>query len=379
MQHLINMRFKYISDVKHIENIIDLFLEFVAHQPEQDNLNISFGNGYLQKTEGYKLNVYAKASVILETHKWNEGNIISGEIAQKAIKVMNISDNNFVFKNQKMDFVKRLQEKPVEGGKIIFNLFQTDNDEESMEALAEFFGRKYDVLSYLFYLKNPNLYSPCKPTKLKESFNYLKMETYFFQSCTYQNFYDYCEALRELAMIYSNYVGHINVLDAHSFAWVIAHHQKAREYIFEDPQLYSNDKKTLPDKEKQERFSKVKVRLNQSEFRKKIIEYWGKECCVTSCKLIDVLIASHIKPWRDCKTNNESTNVYNGLLLSPNLDKMFDAGFISFENSGDILISSKLSEEDMDSLGIKRDMKLKKVEEFHFAFLDYHRKNIFIN
>ncbi|RKY67696.1 MAG: HNH endonuclease, partial [Candidatus Latescibacterota bacterium] len=33
--------------------------------------------------------------------------------------------------------------------------------------------------------------------------------------------------------------------------------------------------------------------------------------------------------------------MYNGLLLSPNLDACFDSGFISFDDAGNILISSQ--------------------------------------
>ena len=40
-----------------------------------------------------------------------------------------------------------------------------------------------------------------------------------------------------------------------------------------------------------------------------------------------ILIASHIKPWR-VSNNNERLDVYNGLLLLPNLDKLFDKGYI---------------------------------------------------
>ena len=40
------MDYKYIHDVEYVENIIDLFLEFVSKQPEQHGLKPSFSNGY---------------------------------------------------------------------------------------------------------------------------------------------------------------------------------------------------------------------------------------------------------------------------------------------------------------------------------------------
>ena len=54
----------------------------------------------------------------------------------------------------------------------------------------------------------------------------------------------------------------------------------------------------------------------------------------SECRLIHVnhhklLIASHIKPWRD-STATEKLDGNNGLLLSPHIDKLFDIGYITF-------------------------------------------------
>ena len=86
--------------------------------------------------------------------------------------------------------------------------------------------------------------------------------------------------------------------------------------------------------------SLVQSRIRQGQFRAALIEYW--QCCsVTGCKQIELLKASHIKPWRYA-SNQERLNVYNGLLLLPNLDTCFDLGLISFDHEGKILISNQL-------------------------------------
>ena len=297
--------------------------------------------------------------------------IKSGEIAEKAIKAMYIADNNIVFKSQKIDFRDRLRQNPLEGSQILYELYLTENDEDSLEKLAKFFGRKYDTISYLFFLKDPDNYLPCKPVIFKESFQRLGMETSFFAKCTYDNYTKYNEALKELALVYSSYAGHISTLDAHSFAWIIGSYKEAISYIFE------GDYTPSPQELKKEGYSKTKSRLNQSEFRNNVIEYWGGKCSVTGCSKTELLIASHIKPWRDCITNSESISPYNGLLLIPNLGSLFDGGFISFADNGKIIISKDLSNQDLELLGVSADMKLSKIEEGHKEFLEYHRKRIF--
>ena len=83
-------------------------------------------------------------------------------------------------------------------------------------------------------------------------------------------------------------------------------------------------------------------------------------------------MASHIKPWRN-STNQQRLDVYNGLLLTPNLDKLFDKGYISFDKKGKIICSEALPYSDIKSLAITKDMRLSKIEDCHQEYLEYHR------
>lgn len=133
------------------------------------------------------------------------------------------------------------------------------------------------------------------------------------------------------------------------------------------------DKLNIPETEKD---ALIKSRVGQGRFRTEQKIYWKNHCAVTGCTLIDLLKASHIKPWRD-GSNEERLDKYNGLLLVPNLDNAFDKGYISFGNDGSILISEKLNEEQLNSLGIDGTLSLSRIEKQHHIYLDYHRKRIF--
>jgi len=84
------------------------------------------------------------------------------------------------------------------------------------------------------------------------------------------------------------------------------------------------DKLNIPETEKD---ALIKSRVGQGRFRTEQKIYWKNHCAVTGCTLIDLLKASHIKPWRD-GSNEERLDKYNGLLLVPNLDSAFDKGYI---------------------------------------------------
>lgn len=364
------MIYKYIKDPKHIENIIDLFLEFIQKQPEQQGKRVSFTSGYLHANEGYKLAIFVKASDILETKKWN--GFSADEIIKHAIRAMNISENNLVHWQQKTLFADKLKADPESGSGLLYKLFCTDNDEESLEDLAEFFGRRYDLLAYLFFIKDPDQYYPCRPRAFKSAFESLGIDTECFNRFDYDHYVRYNDALRELAAVYSAYADHISVIDAHSFAWIIGNYKDVRHYIFETEHEESTDLT-----KKKEKKGTVNVRLNQSEFRRKLIEYWDGACAITGCTQTDILIASHTKPWKACELNSESASVYNGFLLTPNLDALFDAGYISFDDNGSIMISSDISDKNLEQLGVSENMRLRWIDKRHIPFFEYHRNNVF--
>lgn len=120
----------------------------------------------------------------------------------------------------------------------------------------------------------------------------------------------------------------------------------------------------------------VQARIGQGQFRADLIEYW-RGCAVTGCELTGILVASHIKPWRE-SNNVERLDPFNGLLLTPNLDRAFDQGYISFQDDGAVIISSLLEPAAMLSLGLATNLTLRSVHAKHLPFLQWHRSHIFL-
>ncbi|WXL25135.1 HNH endonuclease [Ectopseudomonas mendocina] len=121
-----------------------------------------------------------------------------------------------------------------------------------------------------------------------------------------------------------------------------------------------------------EKTNLVKARVGQGMFRQKLIRYWGC-CAVTGFTDLNLLVASHIKPWSVC-TDAERLDTYNGLLLTPNLDKAFDAGFITFTSQGAIWLSPQLSQPGL--LGISANFSIQLTAE-HERYMAFHRTQVF--
>lgn len=123
----------------------------------------------------------------------------------------------------------------------------------------------------------------------------------------------------------------------------------------------------------------VRQRVGQNKFRDAMMDYWGGACAVTGVAIPEVLRASHAKPWAECSTDAERLDVFNGFLLSANLDALFDRFLISFDEQGALVTSPALTGIDLQPLGISPGLKLRWVNALHQPYLTLHRGRVLQN
>lgn len=121
----------------------------------------------------------------------------------------------------------------------------------------------------------------------------------------------------------------------------------------------------------------VVQRVGQNLFRAALLDYWQGRCCVTGLAVPELLRASHIKPWAACDSDDERLDVFNGLLLAPHLDALFDGGWMTVGADGVVLLSSQLSVGSRRQLGLPEAMVLPNLRNQHRAYLHFHRSLVF--
>ena len=130
---------------------------------------------------------------------------------------------------------------------------------------------------------------------------------------------------------------------------------------------------TIPETE---RTALVQARRGQGIFRDNVrsIEH---ACRITRVERMEHLIASHIQPWRD-SSNEGRLDRENGLLLTPTVDHLFDKGFISFENAGQLIVSPVADPVSLKRMGIDRDTRANvgAFSEGQRRYLEFHRENV---
>ena len=125
-----------------------------------------------------------------------------------------------------------------------------------------------------------------------------------------------------------------------------------------------------------ERTALVLARRGQGLFRDNVrsIEH---ACRITRVERMEHLIASHIQPWRD-SSNDQRLDGENGLLLTPTVDHLFDKGFISFENTGQLIVSPVADPVSLKRMGVDPDVQVN-VGVFsrgQRGYLEFHRENV---
>jgi len=121
----------------------------------------------------------------------------------------------------------------------------------------------------------------------------------------------------------------------------------------------------------------IHVSLEKSSYKTKLFELWGG-CSINGSNHPELLVVKLIKPFDVC-SSVEKFDIYNGLLLTPSYNKLFEEYLITFDTFGGILIDVSFTDADLLQLGVSRNDKLR--EEIltlnHMYYLEHHR-NLFL-
>jgi hypothetical protein len=150
-------------------------------------------------------------------------------------------------------------------------------------------------------------------------------------------------------------------------ASVVLAHESAEDPETTDIRLIDR-RSDLPETEKQQM---IQARRGQGRFRDDLKAIWKDGCPISGHTMDALLRASHILPWRDAN-DGQRLNPYNGILLSANLDALFDRHLITFTDEGKLMISTRLPRDEVNRLGLTERIVIP-IRDEHKPFLQDHR------
>ena len=200
----------------------------------------SFQTGLAHDWEHYKEWLYFEAQRSLEVGTWKKMWIGTGEILKRVIASIEIHRNKY-YRNNIVEWPGRFGPKSKSHQKLLeasasknlrqpaeMALWEMYAESSSDPAvcfgrLVELFAAKYDLISYLFFIRDWTLFMPMKSTSFPKVFALLGVPHVMRSRCNWENYSGALARIREVQRHLTGYdiPGGVRLIDAHSFCWML--------------------------------------------------------------------------------------------------------------------------------------------------------------
>lgn len=220
----------HVTDITKLTEQLSRFTSFVQQMDGQYG-PISFQDnvGFLGREENYKSRIAEDARKELKLNKWTASWIGTGKIAAHVGAAMSKA-GNLVNKNQQIDFKNRLNPKRAEfqpeAEQVLYTLYHSQPcDEPTAFANAmNVFGKKYDTIAFLFFIKDSSRFLPISSGHFEKGFAALNIDCETSGKCSWNNYQDFIGIIEEIRAVMEVVLpmqGMPRLIDAHSFVWII--------------------------------------------------------------------------------------------------------------------------------------------------------------
>jgi hypothetical protein len=200
----------------------------------------SFKEGLAARWEGYKEDLRKEARYRLDLRSWKRREVGKGRILACVIDAIEINVPRRQVRNNLVDWPNRYGHKYLshrslldaksdramryEFEKWFFAFFKTPkSDEEAFEEFRELAGNRYDLVAYLFFLKDWDRFMPIAPVTFDKAFRLFGFDLVTSGRCSWANYARYNENLLEVQRALRHFRGirDARLIDAHSFCWML--------------------------------------------------------------------------------------------------------------------------------------------------------------
>lgn len=228
---------KYESPIDYIKLTLELrrFTEYVYAMEHResgamDPISFSDSSSYLGMVEGYKGTVGVHVRQELHSELWKPAWIGTGRIAKYAIRAFSIP-NNLVGRFQQMHIKNCLTRSHPDfnpnAEHALYQIYRGTNEAAAFAEAVSVFGAKYDVLGFLFYVKDDQRFVPIRASFFDQALAYLNIPHRLSFSCNWNNynaFINIVKVIQDTINVTLPLKADARLIDAHSFLWTI--HQK---------------------------------------------------------------------------------------------------------------------------------------------------------
>ena len=235
-------------DAKTFQDQFAVFKERILRKSKQPFT--SFREGLADEWEGYKLSLREVALSRLRPSNWPQTSVGSGQILKSLISAIEIPKegsappnnlvrwpNEYGHRNRSHFALLDALDDPTERRRIeqwAFEFYRGEPDfGPAFEELRAFAGSRYDLLAYLFFLRDPDRFMPIGSQTFDRAFEALGIGVRTAWRCSWENYQEYIAALQDIRAALTDFVGlsEVRLVDAHSFCWLLVRPEMERPDI----------------------------------------------------------------------------------------------------------------------------------------------------
>lgn len=172
--------------------------------------------------EDYKRGIAVKAAEILNPESWTETEIGEGAIGDRAIKAVQ-RNQNLIGRFQVSGFADKVRADFSISERLLYDLYHEHKDQECFSRSCGLFGRKYDLIAYLYFITDPSKYLPLRSSIFDGIFKKLGINLQTTGRCSWDNYQEFLATVAEVRDVMKEYyqMDDVDLLDAHAFLWTI--------------------------------------------------------------------------------------------------------------------------------------------------------------
>jgi hypothetical protein len=198
----------------------------IVEKDTNENLVEFKTNSFIDEHENYKYAVLEQAKNSLLTKTWKEDEIGNGRIL-KAVKdsiQTNVIYNYETHQNNLIDWRKKDNFSKLKANqkneKLLFEFFKSKiKDENAFDQFSEL-GFSYQLIAYLFFIKNSQKYLPISQTRFDLIFSSLNIDLKTSHNSSWENYQEFVGIIKQFQNHLKTKFSGIELLDAHSFLWI---------------------------------------------------------------------------------------------------------------------------------------------------------------
>jgi hypothetical protein len=209
---------------------------------------VSFSEGTPHEWESYKPKIRETALNILQAGHWEDHEIGSGQILEQVIDAIEISNsqtrlrNNLVRWENRYGHANRSHRALLDAREDTSAVLQFESwfvsfyqnqveDGDAFDQFTELAGKRYDLIAYLFFLRDMDRFMPIAPTHFDQAFELLGLDLITAHKCSWDNYLKFNGALVDVQNALRDQAGlsDVRLIDAHSFCWMLVDLEKEIE------------------------------------------------------------------------------------------------------------------------------------------------------